>query len=106
MGSAGPRSFARPKSKQLRARFRDHDVRGFEIAMDDARAMRLLERVGNLGRVAQRLVHRKGTGFSSSQSISKRFTLEQLHHEIVSAILATNVEDAANVRMGERGDRV
>jgi hypothetical protein len=36
----------------------------------------------------------------------RRFALEQFHHQIVSAILATDVEDGADVRMGECGNRV
>ena len=37
-----------PKIEQFRARFGQHDVRGLEIAMDDARAVRLVERVADV----------------------------------------------------------
>ena len=39
-----------PEVQQLRAGLRQHDVGGLEIAMDDALAVRLVERVGDLER--------------------------------------------------------
>ena len=45
--------------EQLRARLRQHDVAGLQIAVDDAAAVRLVERVGDLDRVCAAPVERQ-----------------------------------------------
>ena len=70
--------------------------------MDDALAMRFVERVGNLGGDRQRLVERQRPSF---QPRGQRLALEMRHDQVVRAIDAANVVDAADVRMVQRGDR-
>ena len=70
--------------------------------MDDALAMRLVERVGNLGGDRQRLVERQRPSF---QPRGQRLALEMRHDQVVRAIDAADVVDAADVRMVQRGDR-
>jgi len=45
--------------EELDAPLREHDVGRLQIAVDDALAMRLVERVGNLGPVAKRQIERQ-----------------------------------------------
>ena len=55
-GSAGSSSLASPKSRILtRPSSRDHDVRGLQVAMEDAGAVRRGQGVGDLDGIAQRL---------------------------------------------------
>jgi hypothetical protein len=69
-------------------RFCQHDVRGFEIAMDDALAMRAIERARDLGRDGDSFVdcHRRRDGPGRAhpparEAIRKRCALEILHHQ-------------------------
>ena len=54
------------------------DVRGFQIAMDDALLVRGFERLGDLFRDRQRLVERDGAPRTSAAKI---LALDELHHE-------------------------
>ncbi len=69
--------------------------------MDDALAMRLVERVGDLGSDLQRLVERERPFLEAR---SQRLALEMRHDEVVSALDAADVVDAADVGMVERSD--
>jgi hypothetical protein len=51
---------------------------GFQIAMRDAGAMRLVERVGDLDRDGEYLLDRPGA-FRASQSRRQRLALQMLH---------------------------
>ena len=51
--------FRQSKVEQLDAALRQHDVSGLQIAMDDALAMGFVERVADLGRVAEHLIDRE-----------------------------------------------
>ena len=70
--------------------------------MDDALAMRPVERVGDLGGDLQRLVERKR---SLHEPRGQRLALEMRHDQVVRAIDVADVVDAADVRMIERGNR-
>ncbi|MBI4264353.1 MAG: hypothetical protein HY657_08250 [Acidobacteria bacterium] len=86
--------------EELGARLRQHDVAGFQIAMDDARAVRLVERVDNLDGELERLLDRQplqtraahalcemqGPTVSSAQPRGERLALEQLHHEVIDRL--------------------
>ena len=84
-----------------RACLRQHDVGGFEIAMDDPLAMRLVERVGDLGGDRQRLVERERPVLEPR---GQRLALEMRHDQVVGAIDAADVVDAADVGMIQRSD--
>ena len=70
--------------------------------MDDPRAMRLVERVGDLNREGQRLIERQR---AFRQSLRERLAFEVLHDQIVDAVLVADVVKRADVRMVERSDR-
>ena len=57
---------------------RDLDVRGLQIAMDDALAVRRFQRLGNLASDLQRLVHRHRP---VGETIAESLALDQLQHE-------------------------
>jgi hypothetical protein len=52
--SETPLRIGEPKVQQLRAGLGQHDVRGLEIAMDDAGAVRRVERFGDLDAISER----------------------------------------------------
>ena len=73
-------ALARPKSSTFTVPSGAHlDVRGLEVAVDDALLVRGLERLGDLARDRQRLVERQ----SAPRSIrcGQVLALDQLHHE-------------------------
>ena len=102
IGPAVGRNLASPKSSSFDAGLRQHDVGGLEIAMDDALAMRLVERVGDLDGDLQRLVERERPFLEAR---GQRLALEMRHDQVVRAIDAADVVDAADVGMVQRGDR-
>jgi hypothetical protein len=102
IGEERPRRFGQSEVEQLHARLRDHHVRRLEIAMDDAVAVRGVQRVGNLDGVAQRLRHRHG---ASGQPRRQRLAVEQLHHEVLDIAGAADVVERADVGMRELRDR-
>ena len=71
--------------------------------MDDAGAVRALERLGDLDAVAEHLLERQR---AFGQAIRQRLALEKLHHQIVDAVVRADVVGRADVRMGERRDRL
>ena len=88
--------------EELHARLRQHHVAGLQVAVNDPLAVRLVQGIGDLDAAAQRLVERQGT---LPETILERFALEQLHHQEVRLVLATDVEERADVRVREPGDR-
>ncbi len=103
---SGDCRFREAEIEQLRARFGQHDVRRFEIAMYDPRTMRGRQRVGNLDRDRQRLRARQaGTlGFGSRHAIRERLAFEELHDEKRRARVLADVVERADVRMRELRD--
>src|SRR5215471_11152075 len=73
--------------------------------MNDAGAMGLVERIGDLGAECEYLVERQRSA-RLLDSIRERLTLEVLHHDVVDAVLRADVVDGADVWMLERGNRV
>src|SRR6202521_5090544 len=69
--------------------------------MNDTAAMRLVERVGDLGAVFQYLLHRQRTFF---QARGQRFAFDIFHYQEVDALLATNIVKNADVRMIQAGN--
>ena len=79
----------------------DEQVRRLEVAVDDALAMRGVERVGDVLAVAQHLVQRDR---AARDPRLQRLALQQLHHhELLAGVLA-DVVQRADVRMIERRD--
>jgi hypothetical protein len=76
--SARHRGFGQTKVEQLGAALGQHHVGRLQVSMHDPRAMCLVERVGDLHRVLQRLVEGKGPAREASV---ERLALEVLHDE-------------------------
>ena len=85
--------FASPKSSSLTPDLGHQDVGRLQIAVDDAFAVRGIQRIGNLDGVLQRLIER--------QRPFERLALDVLHHQVVRA----DVVELADVGMIQRGDR-
>ena len=77
-GRLGGAASREAEVQQLRAGTREHHVAGLQIAVDDARAMRVVERVGDLAAVAQHLVGRQR---AAREPIVQRLALEILHDD-------------------------
>jgi hypothetical protein len=71
--------------------------------MDDARAVRLVERFGDLDRDVQRLVRLQR---SPRDPCDERFALQVLHDEVVGPVLVPHVEEGADMRMLKGRDRL
>ena len=80
----------------------EHHVAGFEIAVDDTRTMRRVERCCDRNRDSQRLPERKGTVAGSRQPIFERFAIKVLHHEERRSLVAPDVEQRADIRVAQR----
>ena len=101
-------AFARPKSRtfrsirevgRIRASRLELDVRGFEIAVDDALFVRGLEGRGDLRCQRQGLTNRDR---SSSDPLSEIVALDELHDERASACRGFQPVNNRDVRMIER----
>ena len=71
--------------------------------MDDPLPVRLVQRVGDLDAEAQRLRERQR---ALAEAIRERLALEELHDEVLRAVLVADVVKGADVRMRELRDRL
>jgi hypothetical protein len=71
--------------------------------MHDTAAMGAVEGVGDPGAVAQRLVEGQR---APAHARREGLALEELHHHVVGAVGAADVEQRADVRVGELRDRL
>ena len=90
-----------PEVEELGAGAGQHDVAGLEVAVDDPLPVRRVERAGDLDRVAQHLLRREGP---FSQAIGQRLAIQELHHQVINAVLLADIEEATDVRMGKARD--
>ena len=88
--------------EKLRAAGREHDVRGFQVAVDDPRLMGLVQRIGNLDRMPQRALQRQRT---FRERRRERLAIEVLHDEIGDAVLLADVVQRADMRVIELRNR-
>jgi hypothetical protein len=104
--------FRKAEIQQLRARRRQHHVAWFQIAMDDALAVRVVERVGDLDGEAEHLFGRQR---SPREAVIQCFALQILHDQELHALRlrrvgvrhdgVADVEQCADVRMAQRRNR-
>jgi hypothetical protein len=102
--------------EQLGARFAQHDVRGLEIAMDDARPMRAIERIADTDRDLQRLRRQERT--RARETFRHSLTVEIFENQEADRVTCSSwglgsggygrfadVVQRADVRMIQRRDR-
>ena len=80
----------------------EKQIRRLQIAMDDARGVRHIERVGNLRPEVHQLVDRQRLALDA---ILQRRAVEILHHDVLAVFVFANVVDGADIGMVERGRR-
>ncbi len=89
--------------EQLDAALGQHDVAGLQVPVHDPLPMRLIQRVGDLHAVAQRLLEGQRP---LGEAVGQRLALDQLHHEVIHAVLVADVVQRADMRVGQGGDRL
>ena len=100
--AAGSIAFARPKSSTFTVPSGAHlDVRGLQIAVNDALLVRGFERLGDLLRDGQRFVERNRAARDALREI---VALDELHHERGDAAAFFEAVDRGDVRMIQRGE--
>ena len=90
--------FRQSEIQNLNAGFRDHDVGRFQIAMNDALAVRLHQRSHDLRSVGERRLHGKRSAFEPGRD---RLALHQFHDEVIRP----NIVERADVGMIQRRNR-
>src|SRR5262245_51112930 len=104
LAADGSSALASPKSSTFHgAVFANLDVRGLEVAVDDALLVRRFERIGDLPRNRDGLVDRESAGLR--QALGQGQALDELHHERpgVSRLLeSVQLRDVRVVQSGER----
>jgi hypothetical protein len=94
--ASGCASFARPKSSTFTTPSGDLDVRGLQIAVDDAVLVRGFERLGDLSRDRQGVLRRVS---APAYPIGDRVALDQLEDERVRFAAVLEPVDRPDVRM-------
>lgn len=88
--------------EQLCAGFGEHHVRRLEVAVNHVLAVSAVECGSDLDAVAEHLF---GGQRAAADAIRERLAFEQFHDEVVDVVLASDVEETADVRVRERRDR-
>ncbi len=78
-----------------------HDVAGFQVAVDDATAVGFFEAFANLDPAPERLLRRERAFL---QGVGQGFSFQVLHDQKVAAVLVADVVEGADVGMIQRGD--
>jgi len=92
-----------PEIQELGPRRREHDVAGFDVAVDDTLAMRLLEGIGDLDPVPQGILQRHRP---LAQPLAEGLAVDELHDEIIHAVLVADVVQRTDIRMRQAGYRL
>ena len=79
------------------------DVLGLDVAVDDAVAVRVVERGGDLGGDAHGV--RDGEVLLALQPVAQRFPFHERHDVVRGAVHLAAVDEAEDVGMLQRGDR-
>ena len=87
--------------EQLHAVAREEDVGRLEVPVDQAAFVHRRQRLDDGQRNRRGFVEGKG---AAHEAIGERLAIEQLHHEVVHAVLVPDVVDGADVRVVQRGD--
>ncbi len=81
---------------------RDHDVLGLQVPVDDARAVRLGEALGDLRGEVEELARRNGL---RGDELAQRAPLDQLHRDVRRFAGCADVVDRQDVRVVQRRGR-
>ena len=81
----------------------DHDVRGLQVAVQDAPLVRMVDGPGDRG---HRLRGSLGSGGGFRQPLGEAAALDQLHREVAEALVLADLVDRHDVRVVEVGDRL
>ena len=98
VGAVGGPSYAEVHQRQVVVGA-DEDVGRLDVAVGDALAMGVLERVGKLSCQVSHASQRQRTLLADERA--KRAPFKQLHDEVVDGSLAGDVEDLDDVRMAQ-----
>ena len=80
---------------------REHDVGGFQVAVQKPAGMRFLERLGNLHGHAKGVEQRHS---AFEQSLMQRRSRDVLHHQKQCIAVLAKLEEFADIRVVERRD--
>src|SRR5208282_5887606 len=95
------RHLGQPEIENLRlTSIRNEDVRGLDVAMDDAFGVSCIEPIGNLDAQIKHLLDPQRL---ARDPVSERLTLQQFHGDEGSPIGLIDLVDGANARMVQRG---
>jgi hypothetical protein len=87
--------------EELGAGFGEHNVAGFQIAVDDAAAVSFVERVGDFGANSQNLL---GGKRAFGETVSEALALDTFHDQEIIAVLRADVKKGTDIWMIQRGD--
>src|SRR5262249_14493861 len=85
---------------ELDARLRQHDVAGLQVAVNDALLVRLVQGGRDLDSVAEDLLGRER---SAAEAVCQRLALQELHDQVLGAVLVADVVEREAVRVRRRG---
>ena len=88
---------------------RDLDVRGFQIAMDDAPLVCRVERVSDLAGDGQRFMERKAAAAIERrlrEAVGERRTLDQLQHQAAQPLPFFDAVNRRDIRMVDRREEL
>ena len=97
-----PSGFARPKSISFAPPCGEHDVSRLQVAVHDAVAVRDGQRLGHGDPNFENFVQRHR---ALAQSFRQSFAFQKLHHQVIGAILRSDVVELADMRMVQRRNR-
>jgi hypothetical protein len=95
-GSLPPTRVVIPTSSNLDADRREHHVGGFDVPLNDAAAMRLVQCINNLCAVLDSFCRGQR---AARQTVLQRLAFEIPHDDGVDAVRAADVVNGADVRM-------
>ena len=94
--------FGQAEVEEFDSRLRQHDVRRFQVSVNDPGAMRAAERRGDLRSVLQHLWDRER---AAVKTLRQGDSIAILEHQVINAIVGADVVQRTNVRIVERRDR-
>jgi len=93
--------FGQTEVHQLGPGAGQHDVARLQVAVDDARAVRLVEALGDPSAIPHHLLDRKA---SLGETGSQRLALQVFHNDVVDPVLLAEVIELADVGVAELRD--